>query len=234
MKREEDKYLLSLGHEFKTPIANLHLLLDTLYDYDLSISIKQKRDIIELGLKETRRLKELTIQFLYFRRDITSSKLDKEKVLFPSFFKRSIISYELLFFYTTSFIDFNCYSSTNPGYISIYKELYFHILVSLLGNASKFISESGWVVVENDILVSVDLSLFTYCRTSRSSVTDNGVGFIDQELLYTGFSSSNSVVSKKLGLNIIKDILSFQSSVLVGTSYPCRGTKLLFIIEIIY
>jgi len=236
MKKKENEYLLSLSHEFKAPITNLNLLLNTLYDHELSISIRQKRDIIELGLRETRRLRELITQFLHFREDAVIRKKEKQVFLFPSFLEKSEVSYELIFFCTSSFTNFSFYSLDNPGRIDIYKKLYLHILISLLENASKFIPEVGWATVESDILATINLSSFTYYRISRSSVTDNGLGFTDQNLLSTESSfldSSTQGKIEKLGLNIVRRILLLHSSALTVLSYPCRGSKLFFIMDII-
>jgi|AntAceMinimDraft_11_1070367.scaffolds.fasta_scaffold00408_2 signal transduction histidine kinase len=236
MEKKENEYLLNLSHEFKAPITNLNLLLNTLYDHELSISIKQKRDIIELGLRETRRLRELITQFLHFREDVVISKEEKEKPLFPSFLEKSEVSYELIFFCTNSFTSFSFHSLDNPGRIDIYRKLYLHILINLLENASKFISEVGWATVENDILTTINLSSFTYYRISRSSVTDNGLGFNDQNLLSADSNSLDSSTQggmEKLGLAIVKRILLLHSSVLTGLSYPYRGSKLFFIMDIV-
>jgi len=237
VNREESEYLLSLSHEFKAPMTNLDLLLNTLYDYELSMSIKQKRDVIELGLRETRRLRELITQFLHFRKDVVISSKEKKLFLFPSFLEKSEVSYELIFFYTGSFTNFNFYSLNNPGHIDTHRKLYLHTLVNLLENASKFISETGWAIVESDILTTINLSSFTYCRVSRSSVTDNGLGFTDQNLLSIDSGSLNTpiqVAINNLGLAIVRRILFLHSSTLTGFSYPYRGSKLFFIMDIIY
>jgi len=237
VNKEKSEYLLSLSHEFKAPMTNLDLLLNTLYDYELSMSVKQKRDIIELGLRETRRLRELITQFLHFKKDVLVSNKEKELFLFPSFLEKSEVSYEFIFFCTGSFTNFNCYSLDNPGHINTYRKLYLHTLISLLENASKFISKTGWAIVESDILTTINLSLFTYCRVSRSSVTDNGLGFTDKNLLSTDSGSLNTPIQgaiDNLGLAIVRRILLLHSSTLTGFSYPYRGSKLFFIMDIIY
>jgi len=235
MKKKEDRYIINLSHEFKTPISNLELLLETLYDYDLNISRGQKREILELGLKETKRLRDLVTQFLYFKEELDLDVHKKERTMFPFLNIESTLSYELLFFYKNSFVSFKSYSCTNPGYISVHKKLYLHTIVSLLGNASKFIPELGWVNVENDILASVCLLSFSYSRISISSITDNGIGFSSPVSLYTKPKPSCNFLFDRpvrLGLTIVKEILSFHSSILIYISYPYRGSKVFFTLKI--
>jgi len=98
MKKREDKYIINLSHEFKTPVSNLDLLLETLYDYDLNIPVGQKREILELGLKETKRLKDLVTQFLYFKEELDLDFHNKERTIFPFPNIESNLSYKLLFF----------------------------------------------------------------------------------------------------------------------------------------
>tara|TARA_B100000795_G_C22794063_1_gene438444 strand:- start:70 stop:786 length:717 start_codon:yes stop_codon:yes gene_type:complete len=235
MNKREDKYIINLSHEFKTPVSNLSLLLETLYDYDLNISIEQKREILELGLKEIKRLRDLITQFLYFKEELELDAHKKERTIFPFLNIESNLSYELLFFYKNSFVSFKSYSCTSPGYISVHKKLYLHTIVSLLGNASKFIPELGWVNVENDILTSICLLSFSYSRISISSITDNGIGFSSPVSLYMKPKPSCRFLSDRpirLGLTIVKEILSFHSSILICISYPYRGSKLFFTLRI--
>lgn len=235
MKKREDKYIINLSHEFKTPVSNLSLLLETLYDYDLNIPVGQKREILELGLKETKRLKDLVTQFLYFKEELDLDFHNKERTIFPFPNIESNLSYKLLFFYKNSFVSFKSYSSSNPGYISVYKKLYLHTIVSLLGNASKFIPELGWVNVENDILTSICLYSFSYSRISISSITDNGIGFITPTSFYRKPNPPCNFLFNRpvrLGLTIVTEILSFHSSILICISYPYRGSKVFFTLKI--
>lgn len=44
IKEESYRNFKNLSHELKTPVANLNLVLETLYEYDKTISIDKKRD----------------------------------------------------------------------------------------------------------------------------------------------------------------------------------------------
>ena len=59
MKDVDNNSLVSVSHELKAPINNLIFLLETLYEYEETLSDYHKKEIIELGLYETKRLKNL-------------------------------------------------------------------------------------------------------------------------------------------------------------------------------
>ena len=46
IKEESYRNFKNLSHELKTPVANLNLVLETLYEYDKTISIDKKKEII--------------------------------------------------------------------------------------------------------------------------------------------------------------------------------------------
>jgi K+-sensing histidine kinase KdpD len=107
--------------------------------------------------------------------------------------------------------------------------LYFQILLNLLENASKFIKNHGWVLLEMDNFTSLSLSSFVYVKLGRSSVTDNGLGFKDK-LMISMLSEGILLNLKKdkFGIEIVKNLLSFHKSSLIIVTYPERGSKLFF------
>jgi signal transduction histidine kinase len=59
IKEESYRNFKNLSHELKNPVANLNLVLETLYEYDKTISIDKKKEILQLGLSEIKRLQDL-------------------------------------------------------------------------------------------------------------------------------------------------------------------------------
>ena len=53
MKNEDVKNLKKLSHEFKIPVSNLILILETLYEYDKNLSTDKKKEIIQFINKQT-------------------------------------------------------------------------------------------------------------------------------------------------------------------------------------
>ena len=48
IKEESYRNFKNLSHELKTPVANLNLVLETLYEYDKTISIDKKKRFFSL------------------------------------------------------------------------------------------------------------------------------------------------------------------------------------------
>ena len=67
IKEESYRNFKNLSHELKTPVANLNLVLETLYEYDKTISIDKKKEILQLGLSEIKRLQDLIYYFVLFK-----------------------------------------------------------------------------------------------------------------------------------------------------------------------
>ena len=96
MESEKDKYLTILSHEIKAPIANISLLIETLYEYDGTLPAYKKKEMLELGLRETDRLRSLSNYFLDLRK---AYPLDKKMSFFPDVILDLDAKYEMLLLY---------------------------------------------------------------------------------------------------------------------------------------
>lgn len=227
MKEQSTQSAIILSHEFKAPVSNLNLILETLYEYDATLSKYKKREFLELGLKEVERLKCLINYFLYLGRN-KNNATKRYEILFPAVIKELYLIYQLVLVHKNSFLFTQIYGCNNFGYVCMNKELYCHVLLNLLANASKFTKEGKWILMENDALASVSLSSFSYDLYSRSAVIDHGVGFDDR--VYTSIRTNTLVclMSDRFGLSAVNDILSNYDLTLYGIGYPYRGAKLFF------
>ena len=73
IKEESYRNFKNLSHELKNPVANLNLVLETLYEYDKTIPIDKKKEILQLGLSEIKRLQDL----IYYFSKINSQVISK-------------------------------------------------------------------------------------------------------------------------------------------------------------
>jgi signal transduction histidine kinase len=234
MENDDSKYLINVTHEFKAPISNLKLIIETLYEYNETISSYKRKEILELAWKETERLREIVIQFLNIKKNLNSLEGLLKKDYFPCFLEKIFLPYETLFFYKNSSVYFIIYGCNESGFAMLNHSLYFQILLNLLENASKFIKNNGWVLLEMDIFTSLSLSSFLYVRLGRSSVSDNGVGFKNKLMISIPLEGILLNVKKdKFGVEIVKNLLSFHKSSLIIITYPERGSKLFFNISFI-
>lgn len=229
MKDLDNNSLVNVSHELKTPITNLILLLETLYEYEKTLSDYHRKEIIELCIYETRRLKNLIDLFLYFKENIK-----RDHNYLPEMIADLESSYTILSFYKDFFLTYNFYGYSQKEKICLDSKLYSHIILNLLENASKFTRQSdrGWIVSETDTLISLNLSSFTKLKYVRSSIVDNGVGISDSSLVSIRSNSDfNNIRPQSLGLRIIKDLLIIYNLYLHGSSYPFRGSRFFFTIE---
>ena len=234
MKNDHSKYLINITHEFKAPISNLKLIIETLYEYNETIPSYKRKEILELASRETERLREIVIQFLNIKANINSLEKLFKKEYFPSSLDRLLLPYEILFFYKNSSLYFNIYAYNELGFVMLNHSLYLQILLNLLENASKFIKNNGWVLLEMDILTSLSLSSFVYVKLGRSSVIDNGLGFKDILMISMPLEGILLNVKKdKFGIDIVKNLLSLHKSSLIIITYSGRGSKLFFNLNLI-
>jgi K+-sensing histidine kinase KdpD len=234
MENDDSKYLVNITHEFKAPISNLKLIIETLYEYNETISSYKRKEILELAFRETERLREIVIQFLNIKKNLNSLEGLLKREYFPCFLERFFLPYQTLFFYKNSSLYFSIYAHNELGFVMLNHSLYFQILLNLLENASKFIKNHGWVLLEMDNFTSLSLSSFVYVKLGRSSVTDNGLGFKDK--LMISMPSEGILLNfkkDKFGIEIVKNLLSFHKSSLIIVTYPERGSKLFFNVSFI-
>lgn len=223
MLMEDKNYLINISHEFKSPVTNLTLFLETLYEYDEILPKHEKKEILQLGLKETQRLRKLISYFL------DPLNIEKKKQL-DIYFKDLNDSYNFIFFYKNLLVKFCIHNFNDLSIIT--DELYSHIILNLCENSSKFTSDNKWILAESENLLSVSLASFEYDSSLRSSVIDGGFGFKDKVRSHIKIgvldSEMNLLGKYKLGLMIVKNILLSNNSKLNGISYPLRGAKLFF------
>ena len=104
MENDDSKYLVNITHEFKAPISNLKLIIETLYEYNETISSYKRKEILELAFRETERLREIVIQFLNIKKNLNSLEGLLKREYFPCFLERFFLPYQTLFFYKNNTI----------------------------------------------------------------------------------------------------------------------------------
>lgn len=233
IKEESYRNFQNLSHELKTPVANLNLVLETLYEYDKTISIDKKKEILQLGLSEIKRLQDLIYYFSKINSQVISKGNNNKQLQNINLIDRTVFVYDNLSFEKNIFIKSYEYNNKIFGLVNIDSKTYNNVIFNLIGNASKFINYHGWIILEVDIVTSISLISFNYINLSRSAVADNGVGMTaNTQFLVKSTQSFSSGSTQRLGLSIVKEILSTYCLVLNVISYPSRGAKLYFDIKV--
>jgi len=238
MEGENQIFKMNIIHELKAPVLNLNMLLETLYEYDDALEVNKKREIIELGIKETKRLRKLITQFLYFREDLKVEATNIKQYSFQEAIKEIDVSKSLLFFYKNLFVSKNVHTIKGNQLVNINKDLYFNVVLNLVENASKFTYGKGWVAIDADIVISLSTETFEYKEYGRIAIIDNGVGLRARDLLSTNNKCDGSHLLslgyEGIGLRVVRNILWFHGSLLNLVSYPERGTKFFFDSQLMY
>ena len=157
IKEESYRNFKNLSHELKTPVANLNLVLETLYEYDKTISIDKKKEILQLGLSEIKRLQDLIYYFSKINSQVISKGNNNKQLQNINLINRTVFVYDNLSFEKNIFIKSYEYNNKIFGLVNIDSKTYNNVIFNLIGNATKFINYHGWIILEVDIVTSISL-----------------------------------------------------------------------------
>lgn len=154
----------SVAHELRTPLAGQRVLLETLFT-DVPQSEAERKEYLEMTLRENLRLCSLVEQFLTF------SRLDRGKMLMQGQdINISILIDELLTEWRDRF-DSIIVNGAEEMIASIDKEVLYSILRNLVENAWKYTGENKQLKIEIEQEEEI-ITLF---------VQDNGPGLTNKE-----------------------------------------------------
>ena len=227
---------MNISHELKAPVSNINVLLETLYEYDEILRSKKRKEMIELGIKETNRLNNLINQFLYLKEDLSTDLFNLEELSFQHLLRDIDVSKSLLFFRKNFFINRNFYIYLEEGLVQVNKELYCNAILNLVENASKFTYGTGYIITEVDRLTSLSIESFAYRNMGRVTVVDNGVGITNGNSICFESKSRDLTNSLSMGVGVraVNNILLFHNLILKLITYPNRGSKFFFDIYLRY
>jgi signal transduction histidine kinase len=234
MKNEDVKNFQKLSHEFKIPVTNLNLILETLYEYDKNLSPERKKEIIQLAITEIDRLQDLINYFSNFNILLKSLNQNRKQIQNINCLDDLTFLSKNLCLKKNLFIIFSINDKNSIGLVNINLRTYKNVIFNLFGNANKFISYEGWIFLETDILTSISIFPFTYTSYKRAAVVDDGIGMNTNIQV---FIKSNKFISyehtQNIGLSIVKEMLSTHRIQLNVISYPGKGAKLFFDMQVI-
>jgi two-component system phosphate regulon sensor histidine kinase PhoR len=222
LSRQQKNFLLSITHEFKSPLAAVKLSLQTLQKYDLDKEIKQ--GIIHRSLNETERIHNLIDNALMAAQiEGRNIELQKEEFNLSRLLLETIHNkaeqYRLTHEITAS-IPENVNMKGDPLAIS-------SMMINLLENAEKYSPEKSKTHVE----------LINRNRYIVIRVSDNGIGIPDEEkekifdIFYrVGNENVRRTKGTGLGLYIVKNVATLHRGKIFVKNNTLSGT----IFEIIF
>jgi len=198
VSKNQTNFLLAITHEFKTPIASISLILQTLLKRKLKE--EQKLKLSSDALRETRRLDSLVNNLLL------SAQLDSKYKPFPEYLDLCNICQTIIEEYRDkhpeAIFEVSCARELPKAFAD--KQGITAIIHNLVGNAIKY----------NENTPKVSIHITSTDKEISLSIADNGIGIPDAEKkqVFDRFYRSGNEATRKtkgtgLGLFITKEIV---------------------------
>lgn len=229
LNRAKSQFISNVSHELRTPLFNIKSFIETLYEYGDELSDSERQEFLQTTNSETDRLTRLVNDVL----DL--SRLESSKVYRLSAVEVAQPIEQTLRTYSLNARDKGIQLSHDiepnlPPICGNY-DLLLQVFANLLGNALKFTSAGGRVVVRAYALPPESGS----CRERpcvRVEVSDTGIGIApeDREAIFDRFfrveNQVHTLEGTGLGLSIVRNIMEkhhtqvhLASEVGVGTTF---------------
>jgi two-component system sensor histidine kinase NblS len=203
LDKTQNRFMSNISHELRTPLFNIKSFIETIQEYDYTLSNWQKRYFLDIVNNETNRLTRLVNDILCI------SKLDSRNVVpfgtlnLVETITQTTANYQIVA------RDKNLYLHYQVPFTNLEvqgnKDLLLQVLINLVGNALKFTYKKGEIIIRVYPLQN---------RRVRVEIIDTGIGisFNDQRYIFQRFYRiENDVHTLKgtgLGLSIVDTILS--------------------------
>jgi signal transduction histidine kinase/ligand-binding sensor domain-containing protein/DNA-binding response OmpR family regulator len=249
-KQKEELYQLraqfftNISHEFKTPLTLIFNPLEKLINKDIT-SENQRNAYYQLMFKNAKRLLKLINELIDYRKvSVNAYKLDIENNDLVDFIK-DIEGY----FGTTikkKTVHFLFENNLKSSQLQFDKTVLEKIFFNIVGNALKFISDSGNISItisdapfledkkySNKIVLDSDFEADKYIYIS---IEDNGMGIDSEKInhIFDGFFQGNKntdpLSGSGIGLTLVKSLVELHKAKLTVLSEPNVGAK--FVLEL--
>nr|WCH56261.1 drug sensory protein A [Hypnea sp.] len=231
----QNQFIANVSHELRTPLSSINSFLETLLDYDQSLSIKQKLHFLKIANNETKRLSILVNDILHLSRLESESNYILVPVNIRSVISDSILSSQLIANYNN--VEVMVEFDPHIKFVWAHETSLLQVFVNLLSNAIKFTSIKGNIILRIYLLTNSYVKqmysgdLLKYKQIVRVEIIDEGIGIDkrEQKNVFNRFVRIENYVhtleGTGLGLSIIRNILAkhktkimLQSDLFVGTS----------------
>lgn len=224
----KSQFISNVSHELRTPLFNILSFLETLYEYNESLSNIEKLEFLDIANKETKRLTRLVNDVLDLSRLESDREYQLEKFEFSILIEQVIRLYQL----TTKEKNINLIIQVEPSLSHIYAnyDLILQSILNLVGNALKFTHNNEQIVVRA-LYVQDSLNV---SKKVRIEISDTGIGIpvLDQKLIFDRFlrieNVTHTLQGTGLGLSIVKNCIDKHDSQIHVRSEPHNGSTFWF------
>jgi two-component system, OmpR family, sensor histidine kinase NblS len=218
MKLNEVKaqFISNVSHELRTPLFNIKSFLETLYEYNDSLSEIEKMDFLSTANQETQRLTLLVNDILDLSRLESDFQCTYDAIILSELIP-SIMQISQLRAKNKQIILFHQICS-RIFKIEAHYNLFIQVLSNLLDNSLKFIQRGGRIVIKAYLISSSPISKANMLHKVRIQVIDEGVGIkvCDQSRIFDRFvrveNNIHILEGTGLGLSIVKNIIEKHKS----------------------
>lgn len=203
LDKTQSRFIGNISHELRTPLFNIKSFIETIQEYEYTLSNWQKRYFLDIVNKETNRLTRLVNDILFI------SRLDsKKEIPFKGLNINEVVDLAIANYQITArdkYLYLHCEDLPHPLNVYANRDLILQVLINLVGNALKFTYPYGEILIRIYALKNTKV---------RIEVIDTGIGIPDsyQQYIFQRFYRvENEVHTLKgtgLGLSIVNTILT--------------------------
>nr|YP_009369863.1 conserved hypothetical plastid protein [Boldia erythrosiphon]ARO90551.1 conserved hypothetical plastid protein [Boldia erythrosiphon] len=235
LNEAKSRFIANVSHELRTPLFSILSFLETLHDYNKTLSENQKLEFLYTANQETKRLTRLVSNVL----DL--SRLESDNLYDFCLFDIHILIDQLYRLCQITFKEKNiiCRIELDNSIQNIYGnyDLIVQILINLITNALKFTYSNGIIVIRIFFVnynVSFDVGPIISKDIVRLEVTDSGIGIDSNDKMkifqrfYRIENNIHTLEGTGLGLSIVNNIVQKHNSQIYLTSELDNGSTFWF------
>nr|YP_009313848.1 Drug sensory protein A [Hommersandiophycus borowitzkae]SCW22102.1 Drug sensory protein A [Hommersandiophycus borowitzkae] len=239
LNEAKTQFISNVSHELRTPLFNIRSFLETLSEYNHTLSNKQKMEFLDIANQETHRLTNLVNDVLDLSR-LESGFVDMlEPVEFHDIVPPIIQTSQLRARNKKVQLCFQI--CPNVTSVNGYPNLMTQVLSNLIGNSLKFTGVDGRILLKVYLTPksSYMINEHEYKLKLRVEIIDEGTGIdeLDQNRIFDRFvrleNNVHTLEGTGLGLSIVKNIVDKHRSHVNIYSESCIGSSFWFDLSIL-
>lgn len=210
LEQTQKRLISNISHELRTPLFNIKSFIETIREYNYSLSTRQKKDFLLTISNESNRLTRLVNNILNISKIDAKKirlldKVDLTKLVFEVIRSYQLVSKEKRIKLVTNF-------NLNAPYIQGNFDFLTQVFINIVGNALKFNFEKGEILIR-----LYNIKSYTASKI-RVEIIDTGVGIPSsfKKTIFSRFVRVESGIHKLkgtgLGLSIVENILAEHNS----------------------
>ena len=210
LEQTQKRLISNISHELRTPLFNIKSFIETIREYNYSLSTRQKKDFLLTISNESNRLTRLVNNILNISKTDAKKirlldKVDLTKLVFEVIRSYQLVSKEKKIALVTNF-------NLNSPFIKGNFDFLTQVFINIVGNALKFNFEKGEILIR-----LYNIKSYTASKI-RVEIIDTGVGIPSsfKKTIFCRFVRVESGIHKLkgtgLGLSIVENILAEHNS----------------------